>query len=185
MLSRLRLAKFSASTSAASAASARSASSGLLLFRNNKQQAFAGAKRAAGCGFGISSTRGYHTYPDPDEKPVITSHVVDKTKPLAPDPSLPPHTPVVKAGGNFDVMREKFCMTQPFQLPANMHSSPFKEQPLTRTGALPNGLVVASQDMPGLMCSITLLVKTGRSVSVYICMNICSYYMLCSYILLL
>jgi hypothetical protein len=114
---------------------------------------------------GIAS-RGYHTYPDPDEVPVITNHIADKTKPLPPDPSLPAHTPVVKSGGNFDSMAKKFCMTRPFELPPHMHSTPFAEQPVTRSRTLGNGLVVASQDMPGLMCSITLLVKTGRWGSV-------------------
>jgi hypothetical protein len=111
--------------------------------------------------FGIGR-RGYHTYPDPDEVPVITTHVANKTMPLSPDPSLPAQAPVVKSGGNFDSMAKKFCMTRPFDLPPNMVSSPFKEQPVTRSHTLSNGLVVASQDMPGLMCSITLLVKTGR-----------------------
>lgn len=95
------------------------------------------------------SVRAYHSYPDPNEKPVVKTSVskyeksIDKaTLSLALDSkfkvdTLFPGVPVSKGIG----------ATPP---------------PPTLSTVLDNGLRVASQEMPGLMTSIAILVRTGR-----------------------
>ena len=92
----------------------------------------------------------YHTYPDPDEKPIITEAKSETTR------------TVKKEGERFEAMK-RYVVDKPFEIPHDIASgSAFKEEPKTEVTKLKNGLTIATQDMPGLMCSLSFLVKTGR-----------------------
>lgn len=95
--------------------------------------------------------RGYHTYPDPDETPVVSNAKSEVERTLS------------KAGEEYDAMK-RYDMDKPFDLPDGIRSVPFTKQPKTEMTTLANGLTIATHDMPGLMCSVALLVKTGRYI---------------------
>ena len=95
--------------------------------------------------------RGYHSYPDPDDVPVITTAKSDVSKKLN------------KEEVEFQEMK-KFNMQKDFKIPFGKEVPSFAQQPKTLLTKLPSGLTVASQDMPGLMSSVALLVKSGRCV---------------------
>lgn len=112
-------------------------------------------RRATGGSRGSSARRNYHTYPDPEDQGITTSarSEVQKT--------------VVKDGNEFQAVR-RFDVSKPFDIPSNVQTTPLTEQPKTMITKLPNGLTVATQDMPGIMCSIALLVKSGRYHSFFL-----------------
>lgn len=97
----------------------------------------------------VSPLRYYHSYPDPKEKPTIIQTKSDVKKSLD------------KSGSEFQ-LPSKFRMDELF--PGTVVSSGIKNTnlPETRATVLPNGLTVATQEMPGLMSSFCLIVKTGR-----------------------
>lgn len=93
--------------------------------------------------------RSYHSYPDPDEKPVIQTN----------------QSTYVKTHNKED---PKFQLDQKHKLdkifPGVVVSSGIgsTQQPPTLTSILDSGLSVASQEMPGMMTSIALIVRAGR-----------------------
>ncbi|CAM9703821.1 unnamed protein product, partial [Ectocarpus fasciculatus] len=91
-----------------------------------------------------------HTYPDPDETPVVSNAKSEVERTLS------------KAGEEYDAMK-RYDMDKPFDLPDGIRSVPFTKQPKTEMTTLANGLTIATHDMPGLMCSVALLVKTGST----------------------
>eukprot|EP00607_Mallomonas_marina_P000776 CAMPEP_0182431346 /NCGR_PEP_ID=MMETSP1167-20130531/48485_1 /TAXON_ID=2988 /ORGANISM="Mallomonas Sp, Strain CCMP3275" /LENGTH=425 /DNA_ID=CAMNT_0024617591 /DNA_START=239 /DNA_END=1517 /DNA_ORIENTATION=- len=94
--------------------------------------------------------RSYHSYPDPNELPVITSKVSDYKKTVSKD------------GKEFEAMK-KFSMGKVFAgVPQSLGIKNTKA-PETEVSYLPNGLTVASQELPGLMSSFALIVGTGSA----------------------
>lgn len=67
----------------------------------------------------------------------------------------------VKTGEDYAAMK-RFNMTKAYHIPDDIQPVPFTQEPKTIITNLANGLTIATQDMPGLMCSMCLLVKTGR-----------------------
>jgi processing peptidase subunit alpha len=103
---------------------------------------------------GRAAGRAYHTYPDPEETPVTTSARSEAVR------------TVTKTGQEFDAMH-RYDMNKPFAIPGEIsEGGGFTQQPKTMVTTLANGLTVATQDMPGLMCSIALLVKTGSTAEI-------------------
>jgi hypothetical protein len=93
--------------------------------------------------------RNYHSYPEPNEVPVITT----KKAEVGVKPT--------KNEEEFRAMK-KFDVKKVYGVGEAATVSSVPSQPPTRITRLRNGLTVASQDMPGLMSSIQLLVKSGR-----------------------
>jgi alpha-acetolactate decarboxylase len=106
-------------------------------------------KRVRRSPFVTCSTRTYHSFPDPNEKPQISSAKSDVKKTL--DKSLP----------DFN-LKNSIKLDQDF--PGVPHSSGIKKQksPETLSTKLTNGVTVATQDTHGLMSSIAFLAHTGR-----------------------
>ena len=94
--------------------------------------------------------RKYHSYPDPNELPVITTYKSSQS-----------NRQVEKRSSDFDGMK-KFSMINAYgDVPskgANHHLVP-----ITEMTKLPNGLLVASQEKNGLMSSFSLIVAAGSS----------------------
>ena len=94
----------------------------------------------------------YHSYPDPNEKPKISRGKSDGQK-------------VDESSKNKDNVKisETFRLDKAF--PGVPISTGLKDSsiPQTLSTKLSNGLVVASQDIPGLMSSFTFIVGTGSS----------------------
>lgn len=92
----------------------------------------------------------FHSYPDENEKPVITSTISTHKKTLVKDKS-------------FD-LDSKFELRTAFPgVPSNSGIKISQELPI-HTSKLSNGLTVATQDLPGLMSSIAFVVNAGRLV---------------------
>lgn len=95
------------------------------------------------------SRRSYHSFPDPKEKPVITTHFstakpqIEKTK---LDLSL-----------NVD-----FKMNAPFPNYETYNRYIKDVNPKTFSTVLKNGLTIASEDRYSLMTTLAFVVKTGR-----------------------
>ncbi len=96
----------------------------------------------------VSCSNRYHSFPDKDEKPVITQTVSKEQKQLK------------KENGVFD-LHNNFKMNAVF--PGTPTSSGIGKDapPLTRSTTLPNGITVASRDMPGLMSSFAVIMRVG------------------------
>jgi hypothetical protein len=96
-----------------------------------------------------NTIRGYHTYPDPDEKPQISYSKSDSKQQLN------------KSEFNLD---KKFGFDVVF--PGYSESKGIGKTvstPETYISKLSrNGLTVASQDLPGLMTSFALIIRAGR-----------------------
>ncbi len=94
----------------------------------------------------------YHSFPDPNEKPQITTaqssgvRQMDKSK---TDVSL----------------HENFKMQKPFPDFERYTKSLNKVEAKTFSTTLSNGITVASEDRFSLMTSLALVVRTGRLVS--------------------
>jgi len=96
-----------------------------------------------------ASKRRYHSYPDPSERPIITTARSAQAKSIR------------KLGEDFEHMK-KFDMRQEFGS-VNMERINYKPiEPTTEVSKLSNGLTVASQDKSGLMSSFGLIVGAGR-----------------------
>ena len=95
------------------------------------------------------STRSYHSYPDPNEKPNITYAKANAQKTL-------------------NKQDKEFQLDNRFKLDNLFPGTPISKgiskenAPKTIVSTLDNGLTVASQEMPGLMSSFAFLVKAGR-----------------------
>lgn len=95
------------------------------------------------------SARRYHSYPDPDEKPIIQTSQ--------------PSSPKV-----YDKKNPEFQLDKRFKMEELFPGTPLSKgigtskPPPTLYSTLPNGLTVASQEMPGLMTSVAFIVRTGR-----------------------
>lgn len=91
----------------------------------------------------------YHSYPDPSDVGVVTKARSEAAKQLV-------------KGKEFD-LDPKFLVDKVFPgvFAPTEHISP-ANAPKTISTVLENGLTVVSQDMPSLMSSFTLLVKSGR-----------------------
>lgn len=99
------------------------------------------------------STRLYHSYPDPNEKPQISSVT---------------HPNIAKQldkSSDYFKLNSIFRLDKPF--PGIAESAGIKDSriPTTLCTKLPNGISVATQDMPGLMTSFVLAFKAGRLAS--------------------
>lgn len=96
--------------------------------------------------------RAYQSTPDPDEKPVINFSKSEGMKKIT-DKSLPEYN-----------LNKNFALDKPF--PGTIVSKGIADStpPKTLSTVLPNGLTVATQEMPGLMSSFAFLVRTGRYV---------------------
>jgi hypothetical protein len=92
----------------------------------------------------------YHSYPNPEERPVISTTQAPKEM-----------KKLFKDGSDF-YLHDKFRLDLPFS-----GTPPFKpivssKTPPTLSTRLENGLTVATQETPGLMSSIAFIVRTGR-----------------------
>jgi len=107
------------------------------------------------------SGRGYHSYPDPDEKGVETSTIAKNLKDRIQPQIL-------------DKKGKDFTLDGKFKISINGENAGFPGVPTGKSvipGAgpavqatvLPSGLTVASQDMPGLMTSFCFCVGAGSS----------------------
>ena len=98
--------------------------------------------------FSGNSSRSYHSYPDPKEKPRISNAVSGVKKSLDKNP-------FIKIDPNFRL---------DLPLPGMSKGLDMKDGdiPKTLSTTLSNGLVVASQDRPGLMSSFAFLANRGR-----------------------
>jgi hypothetical protein len=108
-------------------------------------------ERKACATLGTISIRSYHSYPDPNEKPRISTTVSTAAKQID------------KASGIFDIDK-KFRLDTPF--PGVTLGKPIKDSttPNTISTKLENGLTVATQENPGLMTSFAFVVRTGRYI---------------------
>ncbi len=95
------------------------------------------------------SLRCYHSYPDPNEKPRITTTKSTSAKRID------------KSTGVFDIDK-KFRLDEPF--PGIVLGKPITDSttPKTISSKLQNGLMIATQENPGLMSSFSFVVRTGR-----------------------
>ena len=93
--------------------------------------------------------RQYHSYPDPEEKPRISTTKSSSAKQID------------KSTGIFDIDK-KFRLDKPF--PGMILGNPITDSttPNTVSTKLANGLTVATQENLGLMTSFAFVVKTGR-----------------------
>lgn len=107
-----------------------------------------------------ATLRGYHTYPDPDEAPIISTARSDAKNGTS------------KTGEEFRSMSLRYDINKAFGIPKDMRAIPLTKQPRTEITKLANGLTIATQDMPGMMCSMALLVKTGRYQNSFEVINI-------------
>jgi hypothetical protein len=106
-------------------------------------------KFAAPSLFYSNTVRGYHTYPDPDEKPQISYSKSDSKQQLNKS-----EFKLDKKFG-FDVVFPGYGVSN------GIGSS--VSTPATYVSKLSsNGLTVASQDLPGLMTSFALIIRAGR-----------------------
>ena len=97
--------------------------------------------------------RGYHSFPDPNEKPQISSTTSSTKRQLD------------KRGAKYTV-DAKFRLDTPFPgIPIGKALTP-QDQPKTFSTKLSNGLTVASQDNLGLMSSFAFLVSRGSSYEI-------------------
>lgn len=105
-------------------------------------------------GISLQSTCGYHTYPDPNEKPQISST-------LASNLEIKKNI-TNKATSEF-LLDPKFRLDEIY--PGVPVGKKIEDQPIysTESTVLDNGLTIASQDMPGLMTSFAFVVSTGSS----------------------
>lgn len=94
--------------------------------------------------------RSYHSYPDPTEKPQVTVNKSQVTKTINKD------SPSFK-------LADKFKLEKVFPgTPVNGGIGKTSPPP-TLVTKLSNGLSVATQEMPGLMSSFALIVRSGSS----------------------
>jgi len=91
----------------------------------------------------------YHSYPDPNEQPKISSTVSSAVRSMD------------KNGDDF-ILDSKFNLKRPFPGTNFLGSKLDGKAPETISSVLENGLTVATQEVPGLMSSFTFVVKTGR-----------------------
>ncbi len=93
--------------------------------------------------------RCYHSYPDPNEKPRISTTKSTSAKLID------------KSTGVFDIDK-KFRLDAPF--PGIVLGKPITDSttPKTISSKLKNGLTIATQENPGLMSSFAFVVRTGR-----------------------
>jgi len=94
--------------------------------------------------------RTYHSYPDPNDRAIITTFRSNQIK-----------KNFEKRSPEFEGMK-KFSMEHSF---GDIKLSPIDSQlaPMTEVTKLPNGLLVASQEKPGLMSSFSLIIAAGSS----------------------
>lgn len=94
--------------------------------------------------------RAYHSYPDPNEKPVVFQSKSEAVKQILSKSS------------------SQFTLDKKHSLDSIFPGTPLSKgisnsaPPHTISTILPNGLTVATQEMPGLMSSFAFLVRTGR-----------------------
>eukprot|EP01035_Chromulina_nebulosa_P027779 gene27779-36579_t len=100
------------------------------------------------------SSRFYHSYPDPNEKPNITYAKANATEKM------------------LDKNDKKFQLDDRFKIDNLFPGTPISKgiskenAPQTIVSTLENGLTVASQEMPGLMSSFSFLVKAGSAFEI-------------------
>jgi hypothetical protein len=95
-------------------------------------------------------TRFYHSYPDPNEKAVITTSVSTVKK-------------TIEKPTTFENMK-KFKMDELYSgFDESLNKKPL-EKPITQKHVMSNGLVIASQETTGLMQSFAFLVNIGRYI---------------------
>lgn len=94
-----------------------------------------------------TSLQSYHSYPDPDDKPVITS-AKSTVKPKLDKSSMK--------------LDSKFRLDKIYPGFSASDKSNNLPAPKTEMTKLANGLTVASQDVPGLMTSFAFMVRAGR-----------------------
>lgn len=99
--------------------------------------------------YSVTCCSRYHSYPDPNEKPIINTFTSKHTKVLD------------KANPEFS-LNSVFKMSTPFPGVPVSSGINASAPPPTLFTTLNNGLTVASQDIPGMMSSIALIVRTGR-----------------------
>jgi len=100
---------------------------------------------------GASHSRCYHSYPDPNEKPIINTATSTVNK-----------TITNKDTTEFQLDRS-FKLDQPFPGVPISRGIGSLTQPTTMTTKLENGLIVASQEIPGMMTAFALIVRAGSS----------------------
>ena len=106
---------------------------------------------AVGSYRGASHSRCYHSYPDPNEKPIINTATSTVNK-----------TITNKDTTEFQLDRS-FKLDQPFPGVPISRGIGSLTQPTTMTTKLENGLIVASQEIPGMMTAFALIVRAGSS----------------------
>ena len=125
---------------------------------------FSSVKVAGQAVKGISvNFRQYHSYPDPNEKPIIKTTQANHTK-------------------TYDKSNPEFQLNPKFKMDKLFPGTPISSgigaspPPPTLYTQLENGLTVASQEIPGMMTSAALIVRTGRYFLVPYVSLIYSYY---------
>ena len=99
-----------------------------------------------------ASRQSYHSFPDPSEKPQISSATSSKKRRIDKDTTH-----------GFTV-HEKFRLDRPFTLTGSglgKHSND-QARPEVQSTKLSNGLTASSIDTQGLMTAFSFLVQTGR-----------------------
>ena len=100
----------------------------------------------------LGGLRRYHSYPDPSEKPVITTSIHKKDA-------------VVSSKKDDISLDKKFKIDSIFPgVPVTRGIKPGEKAPETRSTVLKNGITVATQEVPGsLMSSITFMLGSGSA----------------------
>lgn len=99
--------------------------------------------------YSLTGCSRYHSYPDPNETPIVKTSTSNHAKVL--DKTSPEYS-----------LNSVFKMDNPFPgVPVSKGINASAPPPTLYT-SLSNGLTVASQDIPGMMSSIALIVRTGR-----------------------
>lgn len=109
--------------------------------------------------------RSYHSYPDPNEVPIISSFKSAVTKQL--DKSQSPF--------NLD---KKFRLDKAFPGIPITSGNTSSQYPKTYVSKLDNGITIASQDLPSLMSSFTVIVGAGRFL-----LNLLFYHYVCRFLI--
>ena len=97
-----------------------------------------------------SRRESYHSFPDPAEKPQITSVTANFKK---------TYDKQLERGFTVDA---RFRLDREFAGVLKSTSISSQERPETLSKKLSNGVTVASQDTPGMMTTISFLLRTGR-----------------------
>lgn len=107
--------------------------------------------------FVASSRRCYTSYPDPNEKPRISTHIHSSKDPNGV------HKQILNKSGSEYVMDSKFRLDTLFPGVPVSNGGVNEPPPQTKSTKLANGLTLSTQEMHGLMSSFTFILSVGSS----------------------